>query len=147
MNYLSYINSYRGIAPGKFISRELKKRDIKQNALALSVGEHPQTINAIIAGRRGLTPRLSLEIEKQLNLPEGFLLILQSLYEIKEEKEKLLPQTSGKAPSIRPVVFWDYDFDSIDWRHYKKTIIQRVMERGNDEEKEEILRFYGEKKQ
>lgn len=144
MNYLAHIDSYRGIAPGKFIARELKKRDIRQKTLAASVGEHPQTINAIIAGRRDLTVRLSLDIEKELGLPEGFLLILQAFHDIKEEKEKHPVALSGKAPAIRPILFWDTDFDKIDWARYKKSVIKRVMERGNEQEKKEILKYYGE---
>lgn len=143
-NYLSYIDSYRGIAPGKFLARELKKKKLRQKALATSVGEHPQTINAIIAGKRSLTVKLALEIEKQLQLPEGFLLILQTFYSIKEEKIKHKSLTKGKSPDIRPVLFWDADFETIDWSKYKDSIIQRVMERGNEKEKQEILRFYGE---
>lgn len=144
MDYLSYIESYRGIAPGKFIGRELKKRAIRQKTLAYNVGEHPQTINAIISGRRCLTVRQSMEIEKELDLPEGFLLILQAFFDINEEKKKHQPRLADKAPAIRPILFWDMDFDTIDWLRYKKTVIQRVMERGNQEEKREILRFYGE---
>lgn len=144
MDYLAHIDSYRGIAPGKFIARELKKRDIRQKTLAASVGEHPQTINAIIAGRRRLTVKLSLDIEKELNLPEGFLLILQAFHDIKEEKMKLNDGKHCLVPSIRPILFWDTDFDSIDWFQYKEAIIRRVMERGNETEKKEILSFYGE---
>jgi len=33
--------------------------------------------------------------------------------------------------------------DKIDWVAQKPAIIKRVLERGNDLEKEEIARFYG----
>ena len=34
---------------------------------------------------------------------------------------------------------------SLDWEKQKKAIIKRVFERGNDIEKNEIIRFYGTK--
>ena len=34
---------------------------------------------------------------------------------------------------------------SLDWEKQKKAIIMRVFERGNDLEKNEIIRFYGAK--
>lgn len=41
------------------------------------------------------------------------------------------------------MLFWDTDFDKIDWGRYRNSIIQRVLEKGNEEEREEIIRFYG----
>jgi hypothetical protein len=35
--------------------------------------------------------------------------------------------------------------ESLDWEKQKKAIIKRVFERGNDIEKNEIIRFYGAK--
>ena len=45
-------------------------------------------------------------------------------------------------PAIRRSLFWDTDFDKIDWGRYRKGIIQRVLERGSKEEQQEIARFY-----
>ena len=46
---------------------------------------------------------------------------------------------------MRPVLFWDTKMESLDWEKQKKAIIKRVFERGNDIEKNEIIRFYGAK--
>lgn len=46
-------------------------------------------------------------------------------------------------PQLRPVLFWDTKIDSIDWEKHKKAVIKRVFERGNEMEKNEIIRFYG----
>ncbi len=43
---------------------------------------------------------------------------------------------------IRKILFWDTDIHKIDWQKQCKAVIQRVFERGNDEEKKEIERFY-----
>ncbi|MGB4401181.1 MAG: plasmid maintenance system antidote protein, partial [Daejeonella sp.] len=38
------------------------------------------------------------------------------------------------------------DINKIDWSKQYKGVIQRVFERGNDNEKREILKFYGKDK-
>jgi len=140
------IEKYKGIHPGIILERELKKRNLKKGPFALSLQEYPQTLNDITKGRRGLTPALSLKIDSALGLEEGTMLILQAHYEIKKEKQK---SESGEHPSLsvlRKILFWDTDINKIDWHKQYKAVIQRVFERGNDDEKKEILRFYGKDK-
>lgn len=47
------------------------------------------------------------------------------------------------VPAIRRMLFWDVDFDKIQWGRSKEYVIERVMERGDETEKQEIARFYG----
>ena len=61
MNIL--IGKYKGIHPGIILEPLLKKKGISQRPFALSIGEHPQTINAITKGRRKLYIALALKIE------------------------------------------------------------------------------------
>ena len=56
----------KGVHPGKFLERELKKHIINNRQFALSIGEHPQTIGAIINGKRRMNIALSLKIEEKL---------------------------------------------------------------------------------
>lgn len=133
---------YKGIHPGIVLERELRKRLIKKRPFAITIGEHPQTLNAITKGRRGIPVALSLKIEKALHLQEGTMAVLQTYYDIKVEKEKL----TASHPDItvlRNALFWDTDMRKIDWQRQFKAVIQRVFERGNDAEKKEITRFYG----
>ena len=55
------IDIIKGIHPGKFIERELKKKNITQRVLAEDTDIPYQTINAIIAGRRNLGGLISVE--------------------------------------------------------------------------------------
>ena len=87
------------------------------------------------------TPALSLKTEDFLNLEEGFILTLQAFYEIKKAKEQL-DTTKPDSTKIRPILFWDTDIDKIQWHKEKESVIKRVSERGNEQEKEEIRRFY-----
>lgn len=136
---------YKGIHPGIVLKRELKKRSIKQRPFAMSIQEHPQTLNAITNGKRNLNTPLALKIEKKLDLEEGTLALLQTYYEINREKIKM-PLQSPNFSLLRKSLFWDTNRDQIDWQKQSKAVIQRVFERGNDTEKKEIIRFYGRQK-
>ncbi len=136
---------YRGIHPGIVLDRELKKRSIKQRPFALSLEEHPQTFNAITKGKRGISTALALKIEQKFGLEEGTLVLLQAYYEIQKIKEKEI-QNTPDLKILNKALFWDTDIQKINWEKQYKAIIQRVFERGTEEEKDEIIRFYGVEK-
>lgn len=138
----SYITKFKGIHPGIILERELKKRGISQRPFALSIGEHPQTLNTITKGKRSLNTALALKIEQKLDLEEGTLALLQTYFEIQEEKKKSKPVTPN-IDNIRKSVFWDTDFSQIDWDKQKNAVIRRIFERGNELEIAEIKQFYG----
>jgi plasmid maintenance system antidote protein VapI len=131
----------KGLHPGFFLENELKKRKISKKSLAENVGEHLQTIVSITKGRRKFTTLLSIKTERFLNLEEGFLLTLQAFFEIEKEKENIQIHTPNLT-IIRPILFWDTDVSKINWIKEKESVIKRVLERGNNLEKEEINRFY-----
>jgi antitoxin HigA-1 len=136
------ISIIKGIHPGIFLERELKKRKIKKGKFALSLQAYPQTLVSITKGNRKMNIPLAMKIEEKLNLEEGFLMTLQLYYDIEIEKSKqniLIPDLT----KIRPAIFWDTDFQKINWQKQKKAVLERVLERGNDLEKNEIMKFYG----
>jgi addiction module HigA family antidote len=139
----SNLNILKGLHPGLVIERELKKRKLRKNSFALKLQEYPQTLTAITKGRRGITTSLALKIEKTLGFDEGFLMMLQVYFDIEVEKKKQIKNTPN-LKLIRPVLFWDTKFENIDWIKHKKAVIKRVFERGNEDEKNEIKRYYGE---
>lgn len=133
----------KGIHPGQFLDRELRRRSIKSKELAFAIGEHPQTLSAIIRGRRAMNTPLSLRIERNLQLEEGLLMSLQVFFEIEQEKRK---QASLHCPDLnkfRPALFWDTTLDRIDWSNNRRYAIQRIFERGTESEILEAIRFYG----
>lgn len=132
---------YKGIHPGIVLERELEKRSLKKRPFALSIGESAQAINNITKGKRKIPVPLALKIEKELELEEGSIVILQSYYDIKLEKEKI--KDTPKLSILRKSLFWDTDINRIDWHRQHKAVIRRIFERGNDEEKNETIRFYG----
>lgn len=136
------LNIIKGIQPGKFIEREINKRNINQRTLAHETNIPYQTINAIISGKRSITIDQASKLDKTLGHFDGFFALLQTHYEIKKHKDKELESIYSESPHIRKSLFWDVDFNNINWAKYKKAVIERVMERGNQEEKDEIKRYY-----
>lgn len=51
-----------------------------------------------------------------------------------------------KKPILQKRIFWDVDFDSIDYKKYERFVIERVFERGDVEDIRQCRRFYGDEK-
>ena len=136
------ITILKGIHPGFVLERELEKRQIRKGNFALQIQEYPQTLSTITKGKRDMNIALALKIERLLGIEEGFFMILQVYYDIEQEKKKQ-NSTRPNLALIRSVLFWDTKMEKLDWQKQKKAIIKRIFERGNEIEKKEIIRFYG----
>jgi len=139
----SNISIIKGIHPGLILERELKNRKLPKGTFALSINEFPQTITTITKGKRRMNPALSLKIEHALGLEEGYFMVLQAYSDIAQEKKKLSENYLPDLSKLRSVVFWDTDMKLIDWEKNKLAVIYRIFERGNEQEIQEIIRFYG----
>ena len=132
----------KGIHPGLILERELKQRHLHKGPFAISLHEYPQTLVSVTKGRRRMNTSLALKIEEALEIEEGYFMTLQVFYDIRELKRKqhtLHPDLT----KLRHILFWDTKMENIDWEGQKSAIIKRVFERGNEIEKNEIIRFYG----
>lgn len=138
-----WIEKYRGINPGVILDRELKKKKLKQTAFARDIKLPAQTLNAIIKGKRKMTPEVAFKIDNALGLEESTMAILQAMYDTTLVKYKIGIINRPDISRLRRILFWDTDFDKIDWQRQKNAVIRRVWERGNEDEKKEIQRFYG----
>ena len=67
--------------------------------------------------------------------------ISKVFYDIKISNRK--NQATPDLSKIRSVTFWDTSIDKIDWDKHKVSVIKRVFSRGNEDEQNEIIRFYG----
>jgi plasmid maintenance system antidote protein VapI len=139
------IDIVKGIHPGLYLDHKIREKRLKKGQLALSVNEYPQTLTTITKGRRDMNTALAMKLEKVLGLAEGTLMILQVYYEIKQEKKKLEIEKPDLT-KIRRVIFWDTNLHAIEWNRQYESVIKRVFERGNEQEKKEITRFYGKEK-
>jgi len=133
----------KGIHPGLILERELKQRHLSKGPFALSLQEYPQTLVSITKGKRRMNTNLALKIENALEIEEGYFMTLQLYYDIKEIKRRQY-RLHPDFTKLRRVLFWDTKMENIDWEKQKKAVIKRVFERGDEIEKEEIIRFYGQ---
>jgi plasmid maintenance system antidote protein VapI len=136
----------KGIHPGIVLEIKLKEKKLSKGRFASMVNEYPQTLGAITKGKRDMNTSLALRIERELNLSEGYFMILQVFYNIRQEKRKSADKSHPDLSKLRRGLFWDTDVKKIDWQRQIKAVVQRVIERGNDVEKKEITRFYGAKR-
>lgn len=136
------IKILKGVHPGVILERELKERKLRKGPFAISLQEFPQTLVSITKAKRKMNTGLALKIEHALGLEEGYFMILQVYYDIEEEKRRQNPEHPD-FQKLRSILFWDTKMEKIDWQKQKKSVIKRVFERGNEIEKKEIIRFYG----
>ena len=139
---LPKISKIKGIHPGLILQREIKRNNIKSSQLAMAINEHKQTISAIINQKRGINPELSIKLAEYFQAEEDYFMMLQAGYEVKTKLANY-PTKKPNLNNIRKVLFWDTTFDKIDWNKNKRAVIKRVLERGNDLEINEIIKFYG----
>ncbi|WP_373289264.1 DUF6922 domain-containing protein [Echinicola rosea] len=46
-------------------------------------------------------------------------------------------------PNLPQRLFWDFDFNKLDWDKSYRTVIERIIERGTKTEWTEMTRYYG----
>ena len=99
---------------GELIRGRLAELGISQTELAARVGEHFQTISAIINGKREATISLSVRIDEALDFPSGTIAMTQTRYLVsKEISEKQTESMNEKRYIILEKVkanggFWSY---------------------------------------
>lgn len=54
-----------------------------------------------------------------------------------------MKESAKNIPDLHPKFFWDFRFDEIDWQGGYKMVIARIIERGGQNQIDEIVRFYG----
>ena len=135
---MDIIKAYRGIPPREIIEDEISHRMISQRSFAKQLNEHPQVLNDILKGKRKIAISLSMKLDDAFGFKKGTFWILQAYYEAKEYR---IPQMA-ELPPIRKAVFWDIDMNKLDPVKNKAFIINRVNERGSNEEKQIIKEYY-----
>ena len=140
---LPYIEQIKGVHPGYILERELRELRMTKKAFASSIGEYEQVIGEVTKRRRRINPALSLKIDKALDTPQqGYFMLLQTYYDLTQAEKELNGNIHPELSKFRKILFWDADFNQIDWIKNKRFIIKRIYNRGNKEEIEELFRFY-----
>ena len=55
----------------------------------------------------------------------------------------IIKNNTTVKPQINKALLWDYDLPSFDWEAMRRTVVQRVIERGREEDYLAIFSLYG----
>ena len=77
------------IPPGLLIRDELAARSMSQRQLATAMKRPVNTINEIVMGRKAITPKTALGLERVLEVPAHIWLRLEADYRLALEREKI----------------------------------------------------------
>ena len=80
--------SNAAIPPGMLIRDELAARSMSQRQLATAMKRPVNTINEIVMGRKAVTPRTALGLERVLDVPAHIWLRLEADYRLALERER-----------------------------------------------------------
>lgn len=73
--------------PGEFIRDELEARRWAQRDLAYILGVSEQSVNAIMSGKRGISPDMAQSLSKAFGISAEYFLNLQKAYELSTARE------------------------------------------------------------
>lgn len=132
---LPELEKIKGVPPSAIILRELKKSAIELEQFLKDTALSLPSLDKI-------TPKISNVLAQKFATTPDYFLKLQEYYNKKLALNKL-PKPKPDVSKISRVLFWDTNFDQIDWIKSKKAVVRRVFERGSPQEKEVILSFYG----
>lgn len=102
------------VTVGDLIRDRLTELNISQTELAVRVGEHAQTLSAILCGKREMTISLSVKLDKELGFEPGTLAVAQTRYLVnKELSNKKMESKDEKRMIIMEKIkdnggFWSY---------------------------------------
>ena len=76
------------IPPGLLIRDELEARGMSQRRFAAAMRRPVNTIHEIIVGKKAITPRTALELERELEIPAHIWMRLEADYRLALEQRK-----------------------------------------------------------
>ena len=145
--YEQYL-SMPAVPAGAILKQILQKEHLSQKEIAKKSAIYPQRINDLINGKRKFTPESSSRLEKALGISTlGYFYRIQANHDIycyqDEQERKYTPDLS----KLHKALFWETSsLEKINWLKNADWVIQRAFEYGNQQEIEEIIRFYGREK-
>ena len=144
--YEQYL-SMSSVPAGAILKQILKKEKISQKEIAEKSAIYPQRINDLINGKRKFTPEYSSRLEQALGISTlGYFYHIQTNHDIYLYQDEQERKNTPDLSKIRNVLFWDTNIKKINWLRSRNHIIKRTFEYGNENEIEEIIRYYGKDK-
>jgi len=107
-------NSTTALPVGEMIRDRIARLNISQTELAIRVGEHIQTISAILCGKREITIPLSVRLDEELGYTPGTLAAAQTRILVEKElKNRQAASVKDRKRLIKDKIkanggFWSY---------------------------------------
>ncbi|HEY8781583.1 MAG TPA: HigA family addiction module antitoxin [Mucilaginibacter sp.] len=73
--------------PGELLLEEVEERGLKKTELAKSIGMLPGHLSELFKGKRNITARIAIKLEKALGVSAEYWLGLQSTYDLTIARE------------------------------------------------------------
>ncbi|MDR1880900.1 MAG: helix-turn-helix domain-containing protein [Tannerellaceae bacterium] len=145
--YEQYL-SMPAVPAGAILKRILQKEHLSQKEIAEKLAIYPQRINDLISGKQRFTIELSFRLEKALSIPTlGYFYRIQANHEIYRHQDEQERKYTPDLSKINKTLFWETpSLDAINWQKNGNWVIQRTFEYGDQQEIEEIIRYYGHEK-
>ncbi|MEX2431172.1 MAG: HigA family addiction module antitoxin [Dehalococcoidia bacterium] len=74
--------------PGEMLAEELQERAITQSQLARMMNRPLTTVNAIIAGRKAITPDTALDLQAALDIKAEFWLNMEASFQLAKARQR-----------------------------------------------------------
>lgn len=74
--------------PGELLREELYEREITQTAFAKRLGMRQSHFNELLQGKRKITVKMALKLEKEIGASAEFWIGLQTQYDLEIERQK-----------------------------------------------------------
>jgi len=145
--YEKYL-SMPAVPAGAILKQILKRENLSQKEIAEKSAIYPQRINDLIKGKRKFTPELSFRLEKALGISTlGYFCLIQTSHDIYNYQDEQERQYTPDLSKLKRALFWEtLSLNNINWLKSANWVIQRVFEYGNQQEINEIIRFYSREK-
>lgn len=79
--------------PGEVLSDELEAREIKQKEFALKLKLQPPHLNDLLKGKRHVSARIAIKLEKELGIEADYWLRVQMAYDLAVARKEETSET------------------------------------------------------
>jgi antitoxin HigA-1 len=73
--------------PGQFLLEEIEHRNLVKKQIATELGILPNHLSDIFAGKRNISAKLAVRLEKVLGISAEYWINLQAAYDLQEARE------------------------------------------------------------
>lgn len=74
--------------PGQFLAEEIEERKLLKKDLAEQLGILPTNLSEILKGKRNISPKLAVRLERVLEISAEYWLNLQMAWDLQNERSK-----------------------------------------------------------